>query len=160
MSVMYANELDGPAPLSERPLEWRQAAKPKPADGQILIEVAGCGVCRSNLHMIEGEWVDAGVPAIRPIVPGHEVTGRVVELGAGVTDFAIGEAVGVQPLWWTCEKCEFCTSGRDAYRAPARRGRQVRTFVDRFPMEQASDVLDLLAAGQLRSRAVLENVRS
>jgi alcohol dehydrogenase, propanol-preferring len=66
MSVMYANELDAPAPLSERPLEWRQAAKPDPADGEILIEVAGCGVCRSNLHMIEGEWVDAGVPAISP----------------------------------------------------------------------------------------------
>jgi propanol-preferring alcohol dehydrogenase len=113
MSVMYANELDAPAPLSEGPLEWRQAAKPDPADGQILIEVAGCGVCRSNLHMIEGEWVDAGVPAISPIVPGHEVTGRVVELGAGVTDFAIGDPVGVQPLWWTCERCEFCTSGRE-----------------------------------------------
>ena len=110
---MYANELDVPAPLSERPLEWRTAPKPEPADGQILIEVAGCGVCRSNLHMIEGEWVASGVPALSPIVPGHEVTGRVAELGAGVDDFAIGEAVGVQPLWWTCERCEFCTSGRE-----------------------------------------------
>ena len=110
---MYANELDVPAPLSERPLEWRTAPKPEPADGQILIAVAGCGVCRSNLHMIEGEWVASGVPAISPIVPGHEVTGRVAELGAGVDDFAIGEAVGVQPLWWTCERCEFCTSGRE-----------------------------------------------
>jgi propanol-preferring alcohol dehydrogenase len=113
MSSMYANELDVPAPLSERPLEWRTAPKPEPADGQILIAVAGCGVCRSNLHMIEGEWVASGVPAISPIVPGHEVTGRVAELGAGVDDFAIGEAVGVQPLWWTCERCEFCTSGRE-----------------------------------------------
>jgi D-arabinose 1-dehydrogenase-like Zn-dependent alcohol dehydrogenase len=50
---------------------------------------------------------------ISPIVPGHEVTGRVAELGAGVTDFTIGDPVGVQPLWWTCEECEFCTSGRE-----------------------------------------------
>jgi propanol-preferring alcohol dehydrogenase len=113
MSSMYANELDVPAPLSERPLEWRTALKPEPDDGQILIEVAGCGVCRSNLHMIEGEWVASGVPAISPIVPGHEVTGRVAELGDGVDDFAVGDAVGVQPLWWTCERCEFCTSGRE-----------------------------------------------
>jgi alcohol dehydrogenase, propanol-preferring len=113
MSSMYANELDTPAPLAERPLQWRTAPKPEPAEGQLLIEVAGCGVCRSNLHMIEGEWVDAGVPAISPIVPGHEVTGRVAELGAGVSDFTIGDPVGVQPLWWTCEECEFCTSGRE-----------------------------------------------
>jgi len=113
MSSMYANELDTPAPLAERPLQWRTAPKPEPAERQLLIEVAGCGVCRSNLHMIEGEWVDAGVPAISPIVPGHEVTGRVAELGAGVSDFAIGDPVGVQPLWWTCEECEFCTSGRE-----------------------------------------------
>jgi len=113
MSSMYANELDVPAPLSERPLEWRTAAKPEPGEGQILIEVAGCGVCRSNLHMIEGEWVTSGVPAISPIIPGHEVTGRVAVLGAGVDDFAVGDPVGVQPLWWTCEKCEFCTSVRE-----------------------------------------------
>ena len=113
MSVMYANELDTPAPLSGRPLDWREAPKPESADGQIVIEVVGCGVCRSNLHMIEGEWVEAGVPAISPIVPGHEVTGHVAEVGGGVTDFAIGDPVGVQPLWWTCEECEFCTSGRE-----------------------------------------------
>src|SRR5215213_1973104 len=113
MPAMYANELDVPAPLSERPLQWRQAPKPEPAEGQLLIEVAGCGVCRSNLHMIEGEWVDSGVPAISPIIPGHEVTGRVAEVGVGVTDFAVGDPVGVQPLWWTCEECEFCSSGRE-----------------------------------------------
>jgi propanol-preferring alcohol dehydrogenase len=73
----------------------------------------GGGVCRSNLHMIEGEWVDSGVPAISPIIPGHEVTGRVAEVGVGVTDFAVGDPVGVQPLWWTCEECEFCSSGRE-----------------------------------------------
>ncbi|MDT3443659.1 MULTISPECIES: alcohol dehydrogenase catalytic domain-containing protein [unclassified Pseudofrankia] len=110
---MYANELDAPAPLVTRPLTWRRTARPEPAAGQLLIEVAGCGVCRSNLHMIEGDWVDGGIPATSPIIPGHEVTGRVAELGAGVTEFAVGDPVGVQPLWWTCEECEFCRGGRE-----------------------------------------------
>ena len=77
------------------------------------MKVAACGVCRSNLHMIEGDWVDGGVPAISPIIPGHEVTGVVVALGDAVDGFAEGDRVGVQPLWWTCEECEFCTSGRE-----------------------------------------------
>src|SRR5687768_13350761 len=110
---MLANELDTPAPLAERPLEWREAATPVPGPGQLLVEVAGCGVCRSNLHMIEGDWVDGGVPAISPIVPGHEVTGRVSALGEGVEGFAVGDPVGVQPIWWTCEECEYCTSDRE-----------------------------------------------
>jgi propanol-preferring alcohol dehydrogenase len=63
--------------------------------------------------MIEGDWVDGGVPAISPIVPGHEATGRVVEVGDGVEGFAVGDPVGVQPLWWACGECEFCTSGRE-----------------------------------------------
>jgi len=110
---MYANELDAPAPLAQQPLVWRETATPQPGPGQLLIEVAACGVCRSNLHLIEGDWVDGGVPAISPIVPGHEVTGRVASLGPEVDGFAVGDPVGVQPLWWTCEECEFCTSGRE-----------------------------------------------
>lgn len=110
---MFANELDTPAALASRPLSWRETATPVPGPGQLLIEVAGCGVCRSNLHMVEGDWVDGGVPAISPIIPGHEVTGRVSALGEGVEGFAVGDPVGVQPLWWTCEECEFCTSGRE-----------------------------------------------
>lgn len=110
---MLANELDRPAPLAERPLTWRETATPVPGPGQLLVEVAGCGVCRSNLHMIEGDWVDGGVPAISPIVPGHEVTGRVAALGEGVDGFAVGDPVGVQPIWWTCEECEYCTSDRE-----------------------------------------------
>jgi alcohol dehydrogenase, propanol-preferring len=110
---MFAQQLDTPAPLREHPLDWRESPTPQPAAGQLLIEVAGCGVCRSNLHMIEGDWVDGGVPAQSPIVPGHEVTGRVAAVGEGVVDFAVGDPVGVQPLWWTCEECEFCTSGRE-----------------------------------------------
>jgi alcohol dehydrogenase, propanol-preferring len=113
MADMYANELDKPAPLSENPLEWRQTSVPEPEEGQLLIKVTACGVCRSNLHMIEGDWVGDGTPSITPIIPGHEVTGHVSAVGAGVSDFKVGDAVGVQPLWWTCEECEFCTTGRE-----------------------------------------------
>lgn len=113
MTSMFAQELDTPAPLSASPLNWRATARPEPGEGQLVIEVASCGVCRSNLHMVQGDWVAGGVPAISPIIPGHEVTGRVAAVGAGVTDFAVGDPVGVQPVWWTCEECEFCTSGRE-----------------------------------------------
>jgi len=110
---MRATQLFTPAPLATGPLAWRETERPEPGPGQLVIEVAGCGVCRSNLHMIEGDWVDGGVPAISPIIPGHEVTGRVAAIGEGVSGFSIGDPVGVQPLWWTCGECEFCTSGRE-----------------------------------------------
>ncbi|WP_345752163.1 alcohol dehydrogenase catalytic domain-containing protein [Microbacterium rhizophilus] len=110
---MFANEVDTPAPLAEHPLQWRETAAPTPGAGQLVIAVAGCGVCRSNLHLVEGDWVGGGVPAISPIIPGHEVTGVVSEIGEGVSDFAVGDRVGVQPLWWSCEQCEYCTSGRE-----------------------------------------------
>lgn len=110
---MHGNQLVSPAPISEHPLRWAEMDRPEPGPGQLLLEVAGCGVCRSNLHMIEGDWVDGGVPAISPIVPGHEVTGHVAAVGDGVEGFSVGDPVGVSPLWWTCEECEFCTSGRE-----------------------------------------------
>jgi len=109
----HAMQLDHTARLSEGPLAWREVATPDPGPGQLRIRVVACGVCRSNLHMIEGDWLGGGLPAISPIVPGHEVTGVVDALGAGVEGFAIGDPVGVQPLWWTCETCEYCTSGRE-----------------------------------------------
>lgn len=113
MTSMLAQELDQPAPLSAKPLVWRETKTPRPGPGQLLMEVVACGVCRSNLHMIQGDWVDGGVPAISPIIPGHEVTGRVVSTGPDVDGFEIGDPIGVQPLWWTCEECEFCTTGRE-----------------------------------------------
>jgi propanol-preferring alcohol dehydrogenase len=113
LTSMHAIQLDTPAPLAAHPLVARDVPTPAPGPGQVLVAVSGCGVCRSNLHMIEGDWVDGGVPAISPIIPGHEVTGTVAALGAGVAGFSLGDRVGVQPLWWTCEECEYCTSGRE-----------------------------------------------
>jgi len=65
----------------------------------------------SNLHMIEGDWVKQGVPAKLPIIPGHEISGTIVELADDVTGLKRGDRVGVQPLWSTCGSCEFLFVG-------------------------------------------------
>jgi propanol-preferring alcohol dehydrogenase len=110
---MKAIVLRKPAPLESQPLSYEDVHDPRPARGQVLIRIGACGVCRSNLHMIEGDWVAMGVPAKSPIVPGHEVVGRVAEVGEGVDDITAGQRVGVQPLWSTCERCEYCLTGRE-----------------------------------------------
>jgi alcohol dehydrogenase, propanol-preferring len=112
---MRALSLATPAPIENHPLTLVEIPVPKPGPGELLVKVGACGVCRSNLHMIEGDWQAYGVPAKSPIIPGHEVCGSVAELGAGVTTFALGQRVGIQPLWSTCGHCEYCLTGRDQY---------------------------------------------
>ncbi len=110
---MRAMQLDTPGPIETQPLHLRDVAVPKPGPGEVLIRVTACGVCRSNLHMIEGDWVANGVPSISPIIPGHEVVGRIAEVGAGVDWLKVDDRVGVQPLWSTCGHCEFCLTARE-----------------------------------------------
>lgn len=110
---MKAVVLDQPGPLTRDRLQVREVPVPKPIAGQVLLQVEACGVCRSNLHMVEGDWLARGVPAKQPIVPGHEVVGTVVEAGSGVDWPPIGARVGVQPLWSTCMRCEWCLTGRE-----------------------------------------------
>ncbi|NJC68631.1 alcohol dehydrogenase catalytic domain-containing protein [Planosporangium thailandense] len=110
---MKAVVLTNPAPLSARPLAVTDRAELRPGPGEIVIDVAACGVCRSNLHMVEGDWVDGGVPAFTPIVPGHEVTGTVSAVAPDVTHLRVGDRVGVQPLWSTCGVCRYCRSGAE-----------------------------------------------
>jgi propanol-preferring alcohol dehydrogenase len=105
--------LEAPGPIESGPLRVLDRDDPRPGPGQVVIRVAACGVCRSNLHMIEGDWVGHGVPAFVPIVPGHEVVGRVIEVGSGVEGLERGARVGIQPLWSTCGRCRYCLSGRD-----------------------------------------------
>lgn len=90
-----------------------EVAKPSPRSGEVVIAVTACGVCRSNLHVIEGDWVANGVPSFLPIIPGHEVVGIVDEVGVGVDWLRVGQYVGVQPLWSACGRCEYCLSGRE-----------------------------------------------
>src|SRR5947209_20587136 len=110
---MKAVILERPAPIESHPLHLTDAPTPEPRADELLVRVAACGVCRSNLHMIEGDWIAAGVPARSPIIPGHEIVGTVAALGEGVTTFAVGARVGIQPLWSSCGRCEYCLTGRE-----------------------------------------------
>ncbi|MGD0475456.1 MAG: alcohol dehydrogenase catalytic domain-containing protein [Candidatus Velthaea sp.] len=110
---MRAQILVTPGPIESKPLTLKDVAVPEPGPGEVLIRVTACGVCRSNLHMIEGDWVKIGVPAISPIIPGHEVVGKIDKVGAGVDWLKVGDRVGVQPLWSTCGHCEFCLTARE-----------------------------------------------
>lgn len=96
-----------------QPLEIVERERPEPGAGEVLIEVAACGVCHSDLHVASGEW-DLLRPITRlPLVPGHEVTGTVVALGPGVEEVVVGDRVGVPWLHYTCGECEFCLAGRE-----------------------------------------------
>jgi propanol-preferring alcohol dehydrogenase len=82
---------------------------PRPGPGQVLVKVGACGVCRTDLHILDGELAH---PAL-PLVPGHEIVGRVVAAGAGVTGLAIGQRVGIPWLAGTCQTCAPCRGGRE-----------------------------------------------
>lgn len=90
------------------PLRAVRRPVPIPADQEMLIEVAACGVCRTDMHVVDGE-----IPANYPIVPGHEIVGHIRKLGGSVTGFAVGERVGVPWLGHTCGTCTYCTSGQE-----------------------------------------------
>ncbi len=83
---------------------------PEPGPGEILVKVAACGVCHSDLHAIDGDWTP--VPVL-PLIPGHEVAGHVAEIGEGVTGFRAGDAVGVPWMWSACGRCRFCLAGME-----------------------------------------------
>jgi propanol-preferring alcohol dehydrogenase len=91
------------------PLVMRERAVPAPGPGEVLVEIAACGVCRTDLHVVDGELPD---PAL-PLVPGHEIVGRVAALGPGVAARAVGERVGVPWLGFTCGVCPYCRAERE-----------------------------------------------
>lgn len=102
---MRAMLLDRP----RTPLRAGEVERRSPGPGEVLLRVVACGVCRTDLHIVDGD-----LPAVRsPIVPGHEIVGRVEALGAGVDAFRVGERVGVPWLGHTCATCGYCTSGRE-----------------------------------------------
>lgn len=101
--------LDAPAPIESHPLRLDDVAIPEPGPDEVRIEVRACGVCRTDLHVVEG---DLEVKR-SPIIPGHQVVGVVDALGTAVSDRKIGERVGVAWLHRTCGCCSFCTSARE-----------------------------------------------
>lgn len=102
---MRAMVFDGGAPR----LREAELPDPVPAAGQLLIDVHACGVCRTDLHVVDGDLRDPK----RPVIPGHEIVGTVAALGALAKGFTIGERVGVPWLGRTCGHCAYCASGRE-----------------------------------------------
>ena len=94
---------------AHRPLAARDIRPPRPAAGEVLIAVKACAVCRTDLHIVDGELNHPKLP----LVPGHEIVGTVAEKGSGVDRFRIGDRVGVPWLGWTCGVCDYCKSGRE-----------------------------------------------
>jgi propanol-preferring alcohol dehydrogenase len=92
-----------------QPLVWTEMPVPKPGPGQLLIKVHACGVCRTDLHVVDGDLKDPKLP----IIPGHEIAGSVVQLGESVESFSLGDRIGVPWMGYTCEACHFCRTGRE-----------------------------------------------
>jgi propanol-preferring alcohol dehydrogenase len=114
MKKMRAMVLSECAPIETNPLKLtfidRHEIK---KSNEILIKIEACGVCHSQLHGIEGDWKNIGIPPTLPTVPGHEVVGKVVEIGNSVTKFKIGDRVGITPLLETCRECRYCKEGKE-----------------------------------------------
>jgi propanol-preferring alcohol dehydrogenase len=102
---MRAMILDAPG----RPLRAGELPIPEPGPGEILVRVGACGVCRTDLHLVDGELPDPRLP----VIPGHEVVGAVAARGPGAERFAEGERVGIPWLGWACGSCDYCRSGRE-----------------------------------------------
>ncbi len=165
--------MSAPAPSQMRAMRLHRPGEglrldtlPVPAagPGQLQLRVEACGVCRTDLHLVDGELPDPRLP----IIPGHEIVGRVTALGAGVKGFRIGQRVGVPWLGWTCGGCRFCLSGRENLCDSARfTGYQIDggfaeyTVADGrycFPLPEAScpavELAPLLCAGLIGYRAL------
>jgi propanol-preferring alcohol dehydrogenase len=92
-----------------RPLLAEDVPKPEPASGQVLVRVGACAVCRTDLHVVDGELQHPRLP----LILGHEIVGEVAALGKGATRFKVGDRVGIPWLGWTCGHCRYCQSGRE-----------------------------------------------
>lgn len=110
---MRAVLLDKPAPIEESPLRYSEYDVPTIADDEVLIKIKACGVCRSNLNVIEGVYSRLGIPSLSPIIPGHEIIGLITETGSNVKNLVTGDRVGIQPLYSACGICEYCLSARE-----------------------------------------------
>ena len=106
---MRAMQLEKPGPIESSPLRERELPEPQPGPGEIRVRVQACGICRTDLHVIEAE-----LPPKRPaIVPGHQIAGTVDACGPGATRFKSGDRVGIAWLRYTCGECRYCRAGSE-----------------------------------------------
>lgn len=109
---MRAMVLHEQGPRRPKPLTQEELPVPAPGPGQVLVRVSTCAVCRTDLHVVDGDLTDPKLP----LVPGHEIVGRVAAVGsgvAGVARYGVGDRVGVPWLGYTCGECEYCRSGQE-----------------------------------------------
>ncbi len=102
MRAMLLSEQGGQLRASELP-------EPAPGPGEVLVDVAACGVCRTDLHILDGDLTDPKLP----LIPGHQVVGRVKAVGEGADRFCVGDRVGIPWLGWACGECRYCRSERE-----------------------------------------------
>ncbi|MGQ9781872.1 MAG: alcohol dehydrogenase catalytic domain-containing protein [Nitrososphaeria archaeon] len=100
-------------PIEEGVMSYTTVPEPELEPNKVLIKVKACGVCHSNLHMVEGEFKVFGVPGKLPIIPGHEITGVIEQVGKDTKDVYVGQRVGVQVLYQSCRRCDYCLTGNE-----------------------------------------------
>jgi len=111
---MRAMVLSECALIETRPLKLTEIDRHEiKRSDEILLKIEACGVCHSQLHGIEGDWKDIGIPPTLPTVPGHEVVGKIIEVGSNVTKFKIGDRAGITPLLEACKVCQYCKEGKE-----------------------------------------------
>ena len=92
-----------------QPLRLTEVPRPEPDSGQVLVKVSSCGLCRTDLHVVEGDLTEP----VLPLIPGHQIVGKVEQLGGEVASVSVGDRVGIPWLGHTCGVCAFCTAGRE-----------------------------------------------
>jgi len=95
------------------PLSLEEVERPTAASDEVLIQVDACGACHSDVHVADGDWTQLAPIVKRPLILGHEIAGRVVEMGSRVRDLQLGDLVGVPWIHWSCGQCEFCQAGSE-----------------------------------------------
>ena len=114
MEKMRAMILSECAAIETKPLKLTEIDRHKiQRPNEILLKIEACGVCHSQLHGIEGDWKDLGIPPTLPTVPGHEVVGKIIQIGEGVTKFKVGDRAGITPLLEACKECQYCKEGKE-----------------------------------------------
>jgi propanol-preferring alcohol dehydrogenase len=97
----------------KHPLSIEEVDPPIPGAGEVLVRVEACGACHSDLHITDGDWPQMAKIVKRPLIPGHEIAGHVVQTGSEVRDLQVGDRVGVPWIHWSCGECEYCRDGNE-----------------------------------------------
>lgn len=160
---MKACLLRKPALVETNSLDFCDTPKPEPDEGAVVVHIRACGVCRTDLHVVEGELT----PRLSPVIPGHQIVGVIEIAGARVTRLRVGDRVGVAWLRRTCGVCEYCRAGKEnlcenavftGYTAPGRYAEYVaapEAFVYKIPNEFLDvQATPLLCAGIIGYRAL------